>query len=509
MLLFALGLMSKPMVVTLPFVLLLLDVWPFNRLPLVGFPDRPGRRNFSLMAGRLAGEKLPFFALALAASVVTYQVQRGSGAVSSLETLPVQARIANAVIAYVRYLGHCFWPAHLAVIYPYRRHLAVGAVIGAALLLAGLSTWFLFGARRRPFLMVGWFWYLGTLVPTIGLVQSGSQSMADRFMYIPSIGLFLLVVWGAAALLDSWRYKQWALAAAGVSALGACLVCTWCQLKYWQDSESLFRHAIAAVPDNYVAYEWLGGTLETEGKSDEAFACHREAVRLDPHYPETQYRLGTALMNRGRLDEAVEHLSVAVKNKPGFAAAHVNLGSALLRQGRLDEATRHFSQAAHLCPDDSQIRYNLGTALLMQSDADDAMVCFAEALRLNPNYKEAHGNLGVTLMRLGKVREGLAHLSEVLRLDPRNPEAHFNLGVALLQANQPVEAASRFLEALRLGPDAPKIRYHLALALARQEKTTEALDHARKARDLALGSGQKELAAKAEELIKGGPANPL
>jgi tetratricopeptide (TPR) repeat protein len=510
--LFALGLMSKPMLVTLPFVLLLLDVWPLNRLQFLPFQGArfgiasilPTLRSTAFW--RLVREKLPFFALALAASLITYRVQQTAGAVSSLETLPLQIRISNALVVYVRYLSQSLWPAHLAVIYPYSRHLPVAGVIGAALLLAGLSIGFIFSARRRPFLTVGWFWYLGTLVPTIGLVQVGSQSMADRYMYIPSVGLFLLIVWGAAALLDAWPYKRHALGTAGALALGACLFCTRGQLKYWQDSEHLFRHAIVAVPNNYVAYEWLGGTLETEGKSDEAFACHAEAVRLDPHYPETQYRLGTALMNRGKLDEAIEHLSVAVKNKPTFAAAHSNLGSALLHLGRLDEAKRHFSQAVELSPDDAQARYNLGTVLLLQSEPDEAIASFTEALRLNPNYKEAHGNLGVTLMKQGKVREGMAHLGEVLRLDPRNPESHFNLGVALLQVQQPVEAANQFSEALELSPDVPKIHYHLALALIRHQKSTEALDHAQKARELARNAGQKELAARAEELLKAGQA---
>ena len=301
--LFALGLMSKPMLVTLPFLLLLLDFWPLQRLRL---PALQGSRSkvqgpaFDVPAPALTPhsstlwpllrEKLPFFALALAASVVTYLVQRTSGAVSSFESLPFQSRVANALVVYVRYLSQTLCPAHLAAIYPYSRHLPVGSIIAAAVLLTGLSAFFLLRANRHPFLIVGWLWWLGTLVPTIGLVQVGSQSMADRYMYIPAIGLFLLIAWGLSALFDPWPHKRKFLAAAGVLALAGCLACTRSQLKYWQDSDTLFRHAIAVTTDNYIAYDGLGSALDALGKPDEALACFSESVRLKPHYSDGQYQ---------------------------------------------------------------------------------------------------------------------------------------------------------------------------------------------------------------------------
>jgi tetratricopeptide (TPR) repeat protein len=501
--------MSKPMLVTLPFVLLLLDYWPLQRLQLPALQSstfkvhppsavplrRTGGPGFeipapaltpqSLTLWPLVREKLPFFVLALAASLVTYLVQQTGGAVSSLDILPLQSRLANALVVYVRYLAQSLWPAHLAAIYPYSRHLPVGAVVAAGLLLAGLSAWFALRARRHPFLMTGWFWYLGTLVP--------------------SIGLFLLIVWGVNALLGSWPYKHYLLGAAGTLALGGCLVCTWCQLKYWQDSERLYRHAITAITNNYVAYDWLGLALEAAGKSEEALACHSEAVRLDPQYPETQYRLGTALMKRGRLEEAVQHLTAAVKHNPAFASAHINLGKALLEQGKLDEAGFHLSKAVRLTPDDPEAQYNLGTLLVMQAKPDEAIGCFSEALRLKPDYGEAHGNLGIALMRQGKLGEGATHLAAASRLNPNNPEAHYNLGLALLELNRPREAAEQFTETLRLNPDAPGPHYHLALALVRQDKSKEALPHAQKARDLALAAGQPALATKAGERLKQHP----
>ncbi len=513
--LFALGLMSKPMLVTLPFVLLLLDFWPLKRLQPPSFQasrvtsqglkfgvTAPALLPQHATLWRLVREKLPFFTLALASCVVTYLVQRTGGAVTSLEILPWQARIANALVLYVRYLWQTLWPARLAVIYPYSQHLSPALVAAAALVLFVLSGLFLLRAKRQPFLIVGWLWYLGTLVPTIGLVQVGAQSMADRYTYIPSVGLFLVVVWGLDSLLDCWPHQRRSLAVAGTLAGISCLVCTRGQLKSWQDSERLFRHAVAVTTDNYIAYDGLGSALEAQGKPYEALACYSEAVRLRPHFSAGQYDFGTLLLKMGRLEEAVGHLSAAVKSDPAFAHAHINLGKGLMEQGKLIEAADHLSRAVQLTPDDAEAHYNLGTLLVMQAKLDEAIAYFSEALRLKPDYGEAHGNLGIALMRQGKLGEGARHLAAAVQLDPGNPENHYNLGLALLELNRPGEAADQFTEALRLNPDAPGPHYHLALAFVRQDQAKEALPHAQKARNLALAAGQPTLAAKAEELLK-------
>ena len=443
--LFALGLMSKPMLVTLPFVLLLLDYWPLQRLRLPMLQSSrfevPPPAPESSPLWPLLREKLPFLALALVASIVTYLVQRSGGAVSSLELLPIHSRITNALVAYFRYLSLTLWPAQFAVVYPYSRHLAAASVIAAALLLAGASGFFLSRVRRQPYLVVGWLWFLGTLVPTIGLVQVGPQCMADRYTYIPSIGLFLLIVWGLDALLDPWPPKRrnsgsgilpltgldalldpWppkrlCLPVAGTLALAACLACSCRQLTYWQDSESLFRHAIAVTTDNHIA--------------------------------------------------------------------HINLGKALLELGNPDEAVVHLAKAVRLTPDDPEAQYNLGTALVMQAKPDKAIACFSEALRLNPDYGDAHGNLGITLMRQGKPDQGSAHLAAAVKLKPDDPQLHCNLGLALLELNRPREAADQFSQALRLNPDSAGTHYYLALALVRQDQPQQARLHVQKAIELA------------------------
>lgn len=491
---FACGLMSKAMIVTLPCVLLLLDFWPLRRIQVLS-PFAIRHSPF------VVGEKLPFFALALAASIVTYLVQQSAGAVSSLEHLPIRLRVANAVVAYVRYLFLTLWPRDLCVIYPYTWHVPLAWVIAAALLLAGLSGMCLLRVRHQPYLIVGWLWFLGTLVPTIGLVQVGSQSLADRYTYIPSIGLFLLVVWGLDEVSNRLPWKRLFLPTAGTLAVAACLVCTRHQLNSWQDSESLYRRAISASNENYIAYDGLGSALEAGGDLVGAIQWYSEAVRLNPHYSDGQYDLGTALMREGELDDAVPHLTAAIAASPAFAHAHINLGKAFLDEGELDQAGLQFRVAVRLTSNDPEAHYNLGTVLLMRANVDQAVACFSEALRLKPNYGEAHGNLGIALMRQGKPEQGAAHLAVAAKLSPADPEALINLGLAYLKLNHLQDAADQFSESLRLDPESPSSHYHLALALTRQDKPQEALPHARKARDLAQAAGQSALAAKAQTLM--------
>ncbi len=495
LLLFALGLMSKPMVVTLPFVLLLLDFWPLGRLRLKGFAGteesaRPAKepipagaaneRRTESAAG-LIREKLPFFALTLVASIVTFWAQHAGGAVSTFKAIPLQMRIANALLTYLRYISKTFWPDNLAVVYPYPRSWSVSLTIAAMLALVIGSGWIIWRARKRPYLMTGWFWYVGTLVPTIGLIQVGSQAMADRYMYIPSIGLFMVVVWGLADLAAAWPRGQKVLAGFGIMALAAFLAATWVQLKYWQSGERLFRHTIEVTTDNFVAYTVLGAALDDQGRKEEALSLYRQSVAMEPRYPEGQYNLGTALLKMGRLDEAISHFTAALRDSPQFALAHNNLGKALRQQGKLDEAARHLLTAVRLAPDDPEAHFNLGTVLLVQSKLDEAVARFSEALRLNPNYAQAHGNLAVVLMSQGKTGEGIRHFSEATRLDPGNPETHFNLGLALMEQGRTGEAAAQFSQALRLQPNDARFHYRLATALVRQHDAKGAVTRYREA----------------------------
>jgi protein O-mannosyl-transferase len=496
LLFFALGLMCKPVLVTLPFVLLLLDYWPLKRLQPVAL-----KTSASALA-QLAWEKAPFFLLAGVSSLITIAANGSLGALGDASQVPLSLRAANALVSYVRYIGKTIVPTNLAFLYPYPSAWPGWEVVLCGVLLLGVSGLAIRALRSRPYLFVGWFWFLGVLVPFIGLIQAGQQAMADRFMYIPILGLLMLVVWSMNALLDTWPHERWWLGGAGTLALGGCLVCTSLQLRHWQDSEKLFRHAVEVTSGNYTAYDGLGSALEALGRRKEALACCAESVRLQPRYAEGQCDLGVLLLRMGRLEEAVQHLTAAVTNRPTFAHAHSSLGKAFWEQGKLEEAAVHLSRAVQLAPNDPDAHYSLGTLRLIQARLDEGIACFSEATRLKPDYGEAHSNLGIALMRQGKLGEGATHLAAAVRLNPNNPEAHYNLGLAVLELNRPREAADQFTEALRLNPDAPGPHYHLALALVRQDKPKDALPHAQKARDLALAAGQSTLATKAEELLK-------
>jgi tetratricopeptide (TPR) repeat protein len=479
--LFTLGLMSKPMLVTLPFALLLLDFWPLKRIN----PDAANEEQpplLSLPWLRLTFEKAPFFILAFAASLITFVTQQHAGAVSSLEEVSPVHRVANAAVAYMNYVSKVVWPFHLAAFYPYPRHQSILLILLAAAFLLVFTGLALLGTKRRPYLFTGWFWFLGTLVPTIGLVQVGSQAMADRYMYIPSIGLFALIVWGLRAFLMACTAAGRALATvAGVTALVGCLVITSFQITTWHDSEKLYRHAIEVTTNNYVAYNGLGGALDEGNQPEEALRCYYKSVEINPRYPEGQYNLGTALLNHGKLDDAITHLNLALAGNPDYAGARNNLGKAFMLQGKLDQAAEQFSRAIKSNPTYAQAYYNLGTILMRQSRPQDAVAMFSRAIQLQPDYFDAYGNLGVAFMQLGRKAEGITQFSKAVELKPDDAGAHSNLGLALMDADRPAEAGTQFSAALQLDSGDPKAHFNLAQSLARQQQIKDAISHYRAA----------------------------
>jgi len=339
---FAGGLMSKPMVVTLPFVLLLLDFWPLDRIPNFDFR----RANFA----KLLGEKVPFFLLAFAASAVTFFVQRTGGAFWSLENLPFSARIANALAAYLGYISKTFWPANLALIYPHPHHWPLLLTLSSALLLLFWTALSLWRAREHPYLFTGWFWFLGTLVPVIGLVQVGVQSMADRYLYLPSIGLFITIVWSISELFPHPPQRK-LLAVLGAIALTGCLAVASLQLRYWQNSVKLFLHAVAVTTENYAAEVCLGEALENGGHSREALALYADAVRIEPDYPLAQSKLGLLLLASGQPAEASNHLALAAGLMPHHPDVQYDFGLFLRSYGSPADAADRFRTALAVRPD--------------------------------------------------------------------------------------------------------------------------------------------------------------
>jgi Flp pilus assembly protein TadD len=400
--LFCLGLMTKPMIVTLPVVLCLLDQWPL-------------RRGIRIM------EKIPFFVASMAISLVTYLVHREVGATASLSLIPAVVRFENSVVSYAAYILQTLWPVDLAVFYPYPRNSLVVPALVAGLVLAIVTVLVIRAFPLRPYLAVGWFWYVITLLPVIGLIQVGAQARADRYTYIPTIGLAIALVWGISELLKRRPRIQVALAAA------ICLTCitlTWRQTQYWRDSMSLYRHALEVTTGNWVAHFNLADVLEKRGDFAEATAHLRETVRI----------------------------------RPRFASAYAELGQLLAQHGQPEEALPELRTAALLSPDVAEVHVRLGTVLSMLGRYDEAAVAFSEGIRLQPDNADAHFNFGISLAQGGSLPDAAREFRTTVKLRPADVEAHFNLGIVLARSRQTDEARAEFSDALKINPDFTQAR---------------------------------------------------
>jgi protein O-mannosyl-transferase len=471
---FVFSLLSKPMVVTTPLVLLLLDYWPLRRWG-------SNASKLSKLA-ELIKEKLPFLALSVVSSMLTWRVQRGAGAFSV--GLSFGERLGNALIAYVRYIGKMFWPENLSVFYPHPVQWPAWQILGAAALLGLVSVTVLVLRRRRPYLVVGWLWYLGMLVPVIGLVQVGSQSMADRYTYLPLIGLFVMGVWGISEALSPGPGQSQVLTVGTVSALAGCVVLTTRQLEHWQNDETLFGYALVAAPNNFLAHQNLGLAQLKRGQAGEAIAHLREAVRLAPGSAEAQKDLGSALFEDGQIAEAIIHFRKALELRPGFAEAHNSLGIALFKKGQLSEAIVHFRKALQAKPDLAEARNNLGDALQRCGQVDEAIAQFQEALALQPDNAVACNNLGAALRRKGQLNEAIAQYRKALTLRPDFAEAHNNLANALERGGRVEEAIVHFETALKLQPDNATIHDNFGKLLLSRGQVDAAIGQYRKALEI-------------------------
>jgi protein O-mannosyl-transferase len=313
------------------------------------------------------------------------------------ESMALGARVGNALVSYCRYLGKLFWPADLAVVYPHHGHWPLGQVVLAGGLLLGLSVLIWALRRRAPFLLMGWLWYCGTLVPVSQLVQTGSHAMADRYAYLPSLGVLILAVWGAWELTAGRRNRALALSIAGGASVVLCLALTRQQLEYWKNSETLFRHALAVTKDNWVAHYNLGDALGWNGQLDEAISHFQEVERLAPKCVAAHYNLGVIFARKGQIDEAINEYQQTIRLKPDHEVAHNNLGIAFGMKGRVGEAIPQFQEAIRLNPDYADAHNNLGLALRMNGQTEEAIGQFAEALRLKPDHVDALKNLQATL----------------------------------------------------------------------------------------------------------------
>jgi tetratricopeptide (TPR) repeat protein len=511
MALFALGLLSKATLVTVPCLLLLLDYWPLGRMTakkprssiapsplgssIAPSPARsslsppgttggldfaeaaPGR--FSVLA-RLLAEKIPLLLLAALASGMTIWAQ--SEAIVSQQHYNLWWRLRYIPIAYLSYLVRFFWPADLAALYPRPNlDLPPWQTCGALAILLGITAASIVWAPRRPYLLVGWLWYLGMLVPVVGFLQVGVAATADRNTYLAQIGLTIALVWIAADARWTRPYlrPRWGVAAASVIVV--LLACAWRQTTVWRNSEALWTRTLACTSRNAVAHNDLGVALTAQGRIGEAIAHFQKALEIKTDYAEAHYNLGNAAMNSGRIDEALAQFREALNIKPDYAEAHYNLGLALASRGRIDEAIAHYQRALEIKPNSPLVHNNLGTALAGRARIDDAMLQFREALKIDPDYAEAHYNLGIALTAHGRNDEAMTHYQKALEIKADYAEAHYGLGLALARRARIDEAIDRYRKALDIKPGYAEARYNLGAALAGRGRIDEAMAQFREA----------------------------
>jgi len=470
--LLALGLMTKPMLVTFPFALLLLDVWPIGRTRLARAAVGPAR--VAVPASRLLVEKLPLILLSVISSAVTVLAQGQADAIKALEAYPLAVRVGNALVAYVSYLATALWPRGLAVFYPHPVEWAGWIVAGSALVLVSFTAFALRVLRRFPWLGVGWLWYLGTLVPVIGIVQVGDQWMADRYTYVPLIGLFVLAVWGTFVLVVGSRSRQTMLAIAGVAVVVSYAVAARVQVGYWRDSATLFERALSVTEGNYLAYSGLGTVRSRAGDVEGAIRLYREALRL----------------------------------KPGHPMANYNLAKVLIQQRRFEEASPYATRLAELFPERPTLRFNLARTLEEAGDLEGAVTAYREGLTLDPNDVNARTRLGLNLLRLGRATGAADSFRMVLETDSTAREAKRQLIGLLAAGSEPAlrnaREAVRLAEELLTQGEAPEANdfYAAALAYSSAGQHEDAVRAAEKAAERARTTGQSDVAARAEALLR-------
>jgi protein O-mannosyl-transferase len=484
------------MLVTLPFLLVLLDYWPLGRFSRGSWfprsawepastndPHQTGRSHAERgneKVSRLILEKLPLVALAAASCVVTSMAQ--SKAIATVDAVPISSRLANALVSYVTYVGQLFYPAGLAIFYPYPAEgLPIWKIVVAVIVLGGISLAALLAWRKLPYLFVGWFWYVGMLVPVIGLVQVGSQAMADRYTYLPQIGLCIAIAWGAGNICVAWPYRRWVYGAASAAVVATLIVCACRQTSYWRDSETVWTRALACTSRNVFAHNNLGVALASRNEVDAAIDHFQKATDISPHFDMSYNNLGAALDAHGRSDEAtaayrkaaaspymaaIEHYKKALQINPNSWFVHHNLANALAGCDRIDEAVAEYRKSLKIRPDYPEARNNLANTLIMQGHSDEAIAEYRKAINLKPEYADAHNNLGSALARRGEVDAAIAQFRSALAIEPDSADAHGNLGMALSKKGQIAEAMDHWREAVRLQPTNPHAVNRLAWAMA-------------------------------------------
>ena len=484
------SLCAKAMLVTLPFLFMLLDYWPLGRW----------RRRHRLVA--LCVEKIPFLLLSCLSATVTY-VAQSADSVADLQGLPLPVRLGNAVVSYASYIGKTIWPSDLSVLYPHptmpgSAPWSAWQITGSAALLLALSCLAIVTARRRPWVIVGWLWFVGLLVPVNGLVQVGFQAMADRYTYLPLVGLFMIVAWGGHDLAGRFTWHRarmrGAMAAVAMVLLTACVVRSRHQVSYWRNSIALYGQALRVTPDNPIMLRSMGQVLQEAGRFEAAILNLRRAVDISPHYPEALLHLAYTQQVAGRLDEAMRLYRRILRIDPGHVTARTLLGDLLQWRGAHDEALAQYDQALRADPRHGPAHYGLGRVLHRQGELDKAIHHLRQAAQLLRDAAQVHHELGLALQARGEVAKAIERFGVAIRLDPSSARTHYDLATALRRQGALAESVRHYRAALRLAPREPRVHTGLAAALAAAGQIDEARRIVHRALELAEASGNEEQA---------------
>ena len=463
---FSLGLMSKPMLVTFPFVLLLLDFWPLKRFHYKNdylFQSERTTHYGSKGNYRLILEKVPLFIPVVISCVLTFFAQKSEGAVQALLSLSLKNRIENALVSYVNYILKMFWPSKLAVFYPHPGDtFPAWQIFGAALLISCACFLAIRAAKKYPYIVIGLFWYLGTLVPVIGLVQVGEQAMADRYTYIPLIGLFIIVAWGVLDLFRKWHYQKIYLSVFAMIILSAFTARTFFQISHWKNGVTLFEHAIKVTENNHKAHNNLATSLDSLDL-DRAISHFKEALRIHPKYVIALNNLGIALYNKGNYDEAVLYFNKLLDIKPKKTDTRMNLANVLFIQGKSDEAVSHYNEIIKTDSENAEVHSNLAYVLFTKGKLNEAVFHYKEAIRINPEHEKAHYNIGDIFIKQGKIKEAFTHFAEVIKIKPDNVQAYNKIGLILFKQGKLKKAGVFFSKALQINPNYSEARKNLEI----------------------------------------------
>ena len=458
------GLMAKSMLITLPFVLVLMDYWPLRRLPY----DPTARTFWPALLSRL-GEKVPLIAVAVTAGVLTFFAQQSGGGIKSTTAVSLADRISNALISYVAYLTKMMWPVKLACFYPFPDLFSLWQVGGALLLLILGTGLAVRSARRHPYAVVGWLWYLGTLVPVIGLVKIGAFSMADRYSYVPLIGIFIVIIWGVPELLAGVNSRKAVMACVAALILALCLLTARNQAGVWRDGHRLFTHALKVTTDNWFAHIALGRDFLKRGKFEAATGQFLETQRLKPNYIPAYINLGFTYARQNNLDRAMAYMTQAARMNPDLVDVQESLGILYEQLGERDKARRHFNKALELEPQNATVHMHLGNIKAADGNLDAAINHYIEALNRQPGDARVHYNLGLALAKQGKTDNAVEHYRTALKLEPDNADAHYNLANVQVKQNKLNEAAGHYQKALAIKPDFIQAMFNLAFVHATQK----------------------------------------